>query len=44
MQEKTKIRLGLIGLWGEFAAYFFIYAISTKNFFTLYDYLYIIVS
>lgn len=34
MQEKTKIRLGLIGLWLEFAAYFFIYAITTKNFFT----------
>lgn len=34
MQEKTKIRLGLIGLWLEFAAYFFIYTIATKNFFT----------
>ena len=34
MQEKTKIRLGLIGLWVEFAAYFFIYKIATKNFFT----------
>lgn len=34
MQEKTKIRLGLIGLWVEFAAYFFIYTIATKNFFT----------
>ena len=34
MQEKTKIRLGLIGLWVEFAAYFFIYIIATKNFFT----------
>ena len=34
MQEKTKIRLGLVGLWVEFAAYFFIYTIATKNFFT----------
>ena len=34
MQEKTKIRLGLIGLWIEFAAYFVIYTIATKNFFT----------
>ena len=34
MHEKTKIRLGLIGLWVEFAAYFFIYTIATKNFFT----------
>ena len=34
MQEKNKIRLGLIGLWVEFAAYFFIYTIATKNFFT----------
>ena len=34
MQEKTKIRLGLIGLWLEFAAYLFIYTIATKNFFT----------
>ena len=34
MQEKTKIRLGLLGLWLEFAAYFFIYTIATKNFFT----------
>ena len=34
MKEKTKIRLGLTGLWLEFAAYFFIYTIATKNFFT----------
>lgn len=34
MQENTKIRLGLIGLWVEFAAYFLIYIIATKNFFT----------
>ncbi len=34
MQEKTKIRLGHIFLWIEFAAYFFIYSITTKNFFT----------
>ena len=34
MQEKTKIRLGHIFLWVEFAAYFFIYSITTKNFFT----------
>ena len=34
MQEKTKIRLGLIALWVAFAAYFFIYTIATKNFFT----------
>ena len=34
MQEKTKIRLGFIGLWLEFAAYFFIYTVATKNFFT----------
>ena len=34
MQEKSKITLGHIFLWVEFAAYFFIYAITTKNFFT----------
>ena len=34
MTEKSKIRLGLIALWVEFAAYFFIYTIATKNFFT----------
>lgn len=34
MTDKTKIRLGLLALWVEFAAYFFIYTIATKNFFT----------
>ncbi len=34
MTNQTKIRLGLLALWVEFAAYFFIYTIATKNFFT----------
>jgi hypothetical protein len=34
MTNQTKIRLGHIFLWVEFAAYFFIYSITTKNFFT----------
>lgn len=34
MKNETKIKLGLIALWVEFAAYFFIYTIATKNFFT----------